>query len=157
MANKISGIDGRPVQVGGGAPVSRSRDATSEGRKSETTTSVSNIDVSDTARTLAALENRIATVPVGYADGLSRALSNRGRAIVNDQYARMVGHISMDLTLLDATDIPGVAVGDEVILIGKSEPCAITALEVAEQLGTVPYEVLCSIGKRVPRIYVDAA
>ena len=101
--------------------------------------------------------SRIATVPVGYADGLSRALSNRGRAIVNDQYARMVGHISMDLTLLDATDIPGVAVGDEVILIGKSESCAITALEVAEQLGTVPYEVLCSIGKRVPRIYVDAA
>ena len=101
--------------------------------------------------------SRIATVPVGYADGLSRGLSNRGRAIVNDQYARMVGHISMDLTLLDATDIPGVAVGDEVILIGKSESCAITALEVAEQLGTVPYEVLCSIGKRVPRIYVDAA
>jgi len=101
--------------------------------------------------------SRIATVPVGYADGLSRALSNRGGAIVNDQYARMVGHISMDLTLLDATDIPGVAVGDEVILIGKSESCAITALEVAEQLGTVPYEVLSSIGKRVPRIYVDAA
>ena len=101
--------------------------------------------------------SRIATVPVGYADGLSRALSNRGRAIVNDQYARIVGNISMDLTLLDVTDIPGVAVGDEVILIGKSESCAITALEVAEQLGTVPYEVLCSIGKRVPRIYVDAA
>ena len=101
--------------------------------------------------------SRIATVPVGYADGLSRALSNRGRAIVNDQYARIVGNISMDLTLLDVTDIPGVAVADEVILIGKSEQCAITALEVAAQLGTVPYEVLCSIGKRVPRIYVDAA
>ena len=101
--------------------------------------------------------SRIATVPVGYADGLSRALSNRGRAIVNDQYARIVGNISMDLTLLDVTDIPGVAVGDEIILIGKSESCAITALEVAEQLGTVLYEVLCSIGKRVPRIYVDAA
>ncbi|PYV02645.1 MAG: alanine racemase, partial [Acidobacteria bacterium] len=72
--------------------------------------------------------SRIATVPVGYADGLSRALSNRGRAIVNDQYARIVGNISMDLTLLDVTDIPGVAVGDEIILIGKSESCAITAL-----------------------------
>lgn len=64
MANKISGIDGRPVQVGGGAPVSRVRDATSEGRKTETTGSGSNIDVSDTARTLAALENRISTLPV---------------------------------------------------------------------------------------------
>ena len=62
MANKISGIDGRPVQVGGGAPVSRVRDTTSEGRKTETTGSASNIDVSDTARTLAALEERIASV-----------------------------------------------------------------------------------------------
>ena len=99
--------------------------------------------------------SRIATVPVGYADGLSRALSNRGRAIVRDQCARIVGNISMDLTLLDVTDIPGVAVGDEATLIGNSDQCAITALEIAAQLGTVPYEVLCSIGKRVPRIYVD--
>jgi len=99
--------------------------------------------------------SRIATVPVGYADGLSRALSNRGRAIVRDQRARIAGNISMDLTLLDVTDIPGVAVGDEVILIGKSEHCSITALEIAQEVGSVPYEVLCSIGKRVPRIYVD--
>jgi len=99
--------------------------------------------------------SRIATVPVGYADGLSRGLSNRGYAIVRDRRARIVGSISMDLTLLDVTDIPGVAVGDEVILIGPSEHCSITALEIAQQLDTVPYEVLCSIGKRVPRIYVD--
>jgi len=99
--------------------------------------------------------SRIATVPVGYADGLSRALSNRGRAIVRDRYARIVGNISMDLTLLDVTDIPGVDVGDESILLGKSEHCSITALEMAQLLGTVPYEVLCSIGKRVPRLYVD--
>src|SRR4029077_3756040 len=72
--------------------------------------------------------SRIATVPVGYADGLSRALSNRGWAIVSDQYARTVGNISMDLSLLDVTDIPGVAVGDEVILIGKSAECSISAL-----------------------------
>lgn len=98
---------------------------------------------------------RIATVPVGYADGLSRGLSNRGRAIVRDRCAKIVGQISMDLTLLDVTDIPGVDIGDEVILIGKSEHCSITALEIARELGTVPYEVLCSIGKRVPRIYVD--
>lgn len=99
--------------------------------------------------------SRIATVPVGYADGLSRALSNRGCAIVRDQKARIVGNISMDLSLLDVTDIPGVAVGDEVILIGKSAHCSITALEIAQEIGSVPYEVLCSIGKRVPRIYVD--
>jgi alanine racemase len=99
--------------------------------------------------------SRIATVPVGYADGLSRALSDRGRAIVRGERARIVGTISMDLTLLDATDIPGVSVGDEVILIGKSDHCSITALEIAQQLDTVPYEVLCSIGKRVPRVYVD--
>ena len=99
--------------------------------------------------------SRIATVPVGYADGWSRALSSRGCAIVRDQRARIVGNISMDLTLLDVTEIPGVAVGDEVILIGKSEHCSITALEIAEAIGSVPYEVLCSIGKRVPRVYVD--
>jgi alanine racemase len=99
--------------------------------------------------------SRIATVPVGYADGLSRHLSGRGRAIVNDEYARIVGHISMDLTLLDVTDIPGVEVGDEVILIGSSQHCRITAYEIAAELNTVPYEVLCSIGKRVPRIYTD--
>jgi len=99
--------------------------------------------------------SRIATVPVGYADGLSHALSNRGRAIVRDGYARIVGNISMDLSLLDVTDIPGVNVGDEVILIGQSDHCSLTALEIAGEAGTVPYEVLCLIGKRVPRFYVD--
>jgi alanine racemase len=99
--------------------------------------------------------SRIATVPVGYADGLSRALSNRGCAIVRDRYARIVGNISMDLTLLDVTDIPGVDVGDEILLLGRSDHCSITALEIAQLLETVPYEVLCSIGKRVPRIYVE--
>lgn len=99
--------------------------------------------------------SRIATVPVGYADGLSRGLSNRGFAIVRDRRARIVGSISMDLSLLDVTDIPGVNVGDEVILIGRSEHSSITTLEIAQLLDTVPYEVLCSIGKRVPRLYVE--
>ena len=98
---------------------------------------------------------RIATVPVGYADGLSRALSNRGRALVRGRSASIVGNISMDLTLLDVTDIPGVAVGDEVVLIGASGGESITALEIAREIGTVPYEVLCSIGKRVPRICAE--
>ena len=99
--------------------------------------------------------SRIATVPVGYADGLSHALSNRGYAIVRDRRARLVGSISMDLSLLDVTDIPGVDVGDEVILMGQTASCSITALEIAQMLDTVPYEVLCSIGKRVPRLYLE--
>ena len=99
--------------------------------------------------------SRIATVPVGYADGLNRALSNRGHAIVRGRLARLVGSISMDLSLLDVTDIPGVNIGDEVMLMGRSEEASITALDIAQMLDTVPYEVLCLIGKRVPRLYVD--
>jgi len=99
--------------------------------------------------------SRIATVPVGYADGLNRALSNRGYAIVRDRLARLVGSISMDLSLLDVTDIPGVSVGDEIMLLGQSEHASLTALDIAQMLNTVPYEVLCLIGKRVPRLYVE--
>jgi negative regulator of flagellin synthesis FlgM len=87
MANKISGIDGRPVQVGGGAPVSRARDATSEGKKAETTGSVSNIDVSDTARTLAALESHIGTMPIvseNRVDAVRRAM-DEGRYHIDPQ------------------------------------------------------------------------
>jgi alanine racemase len=99
--------------------------------------------------------SRIATVPVGYADGFSRALSNRGSGIVRGGSAPIAGNISMDLTLFDVTDIPGVEVGDEVVLIGRSGPSSITALEIAREISSVPYEVLCMIGKRVPRIYVE--
>lgn len=99
--------------------------------------------------------SRIATVPVGYADGLNHALSNRGYAIVRGRRARIVGSISMDLSLLDVTDIPGTNIGDEVMLLGAEDHASISAVEVAQLLDTVPYEVLCSIGKRVPRIYVD--
>jgi alanine racemase len=99
--------------------------------------------------------SRIATVPVGYADGLSHALSNRGYAIVRDRRVRIVGSISMDLSLLDVTDVAGTNIGDEVLLLGQAETCSISAVEIAQLLGTVPYEILCSIGKRVPRIYVE--
>ncbi|MGH9469804.1 MAG: alanine racemase C-terminal domain-containing protein, partial [Terriglobia bacterium] len=99
--------------------------------------------------------SRIATLPVGYADGLSRGLSNRGRVIIRSSFARIVGNVSMDLTLVDVTDVPGVAVGDEVTLIGRAGGASITAMEVAKELGTIPYEVLCAIGKRVPRIEVE--
>lgn len=102
-----------------------------------------------------ARSSRIAALPVGYADGLNRALSNRGRVIVRGHYAPIVGMISMDLTLVDVTDIPGVEAGDDVTLLGRSGACAVDAVEHAAHCATVPYEILCAISKRVPRKYVD--
>lgn len=95
----------------------------------------------------------VAVLPVGYADGYNRQLSNRGRIIVRDHYAPIVGRISMDLTLVDVTGIPGVAVGDEVILLGASDGLSVDALEHAELANSTPYEILCNISKRVPRRY----
>jgi alanine racemase len=92
-------------------------------------------------------------LPVGYADGYNRQLSNRGRAIVREHYAPIVGQVSMDLTLADVTGIPGVAVGDEVILLGDGEGLRVDALEHAELANSTPYEILCNISKRVPRRY----
>ncbi len=96
---------------------------------------------------------RIAVLPVGYADGLNRALSAGGRVIVREHYAPIVGRISMDLTLADVTGIPGIDVGDEVILLGSSDGLSVTAREHAELASTIPYEILCAISKRVPRRY----
>lgn len=95
----------------------------------------------------------VAVLPVGYADGYNRQLSNRGRVIVRDHYAPIVGRISMDLTLVDVTGIPGVAVGDEVILLGAGDGLSVDALEHAELANSTPYEILCNISKRVPRRY----
>lgn len=97
----------------------------------------------------------IAVLPVGYADGYNRQLSNRGRVIVRDHYAPIVGSISMDLTLVDVTGIPGVSVGDEVILLGSSDGMSVDALEHARMANGSPYEILCNISKRVPRRYVS--
>jgi alanine racemase len=95
----------------------------------------------------------VAVLPVGYADGYNRQLSNRGRVIVRDHYAPIIGSISMDLTLVDVTGIPGVAVGDEVILLGASDGLSVDALEHARLANSSPYEILCNISKRVPRRY----
>jgi alanine racemase len=95
----------------------------------------------------------VAVLPVGYADGYNRQLSNRGRVIVRDHYAPIIGSISMDLTLVDVTGIPGVAVGDEVILLGTRDALSIDALEHARLANSSPYEILCNISKRVPRRY----
>lgn len=97
----------------------------------------------------------IAVLPVGYADGYNRQLSNRGRVIVRDHYAPIVGSISMDLTLVDVTGIPGVSVGDEVVLLGSSDGMTVDALEHARLAASSPYEILCNISKRVPRRYVS--
>lgn len=99
--------------------------------------------------------SKIAVLPVGYADGLNRQLSSRGRVIVRGCYAPMVGWISMDLTLVDITDIPEARIGDEVILIGTDGSRAITASDHANAASTIPYEILCNISKRVPRRYFD--
>ncbi len=98
---------------------------------------------------------RIAVLPVGYADGYRRGLSNRGRVIVRNSYAPIVGNISMDLTLIDVTHLPSVEVGEDVLLIGSSGSLKVDAMEIAEHCGTIPYEILCGISKRVPRVHLS--
>jgi alanine racemase len=90
----------------------------------------------------------IATLPVGYADGYSRRLSNRGEVIVRGQRAPVVGRVSMDLVTVDVTDVAGAAVGDEVVLLGDG----ITPEELAAKLDTISYEVFCNVSARVPRV-----
>ncbi len=96
---------------------------------------------------------RIATIPVGYGDGYSRHLSSCGRVLLRGQLAPVVGNVSMDVATIDITNIPGAEVGDEVVLIGEQEGQRLTAWDMARQTNTIPYEVLCAIGKRVPRLY----
>lgn len=102
-------------------------------------------------------ESRIATLPIGYRDGLRRALSNCGRCLVRGRFAPIVGRISMDLTLIDVTHIPDVAIGDEVVMIGRQGELEITAEELAARIGSISYEITCGISQRVPRIYKGAA
>ncbi|MBI3650127.1 MAG: alanine racemase [Acidobacteria bacterium] len=98
-------------------------------------------------------ESRIATLAIGYADGLRRTLSNRGQVLVRGEFAPIVGRISMDLTLVDVSDIGDATLGDEVVIIGRQGEQEITAERVAAQLETISYEVTCSISDRVPRVY----
>ena len=96
----------------------------------------------------------VATIPVGYEDGFTRALSNRGRVIVKGNYAPVIGRVSMDLTLIDVTDVPGVTVDDEVVLLGRQNGLSVSAEDLGSQCGTISYEITCGISDRVPRIYV---
>ncbi|MEP6923297.1 MAG: alanine racemase [Pyrinomonadaceae bacterium] len=96
-------------------------------------------------------DSLIATVPIGYNDGMPRALSNKGKAIVNGYFVPIVGRVSMDLTILDVTDLPHVEMFDEVIFAGSKGSKQITVEEMAAQSDTISYEITCGIGKRVPR------
>jgi alanine racemase len=96
-------------------------------------------------------ESAIATVPAGYADGVRRGLSNRGVAVVRGVRAPIAGRVSMDLTILDVTDVPGAALGDEAAFFGDG---IVSAEDVAADAGTISYEITCGISARVPRVYV---
>ncbi|MGV8983933.1 alanine racemase [Clostridium sp.] len=99
-------------------------------------------------------ESVIATLPVGYADGYTRLLFEKGKVILRGSFAPVIGKICMDQCMVDVTDIKGVKVGDEVILIGEDGKNKFTADTVAELIGTINYEIVCMVGKRVPRVYI---
>jgi alanine racemase len=96
--------------------------------------------------------SRIAILPIGYADGYDRSLSNRGEVLVHERRAPIIGRVCMDLTVVDVTDIPGTAVGDEVVLWGRQGNATVSVGEVAAWQDSIPYEVLTRLGKRVPRV-----
>jgi alanine racemase len=100
-------------------------------------------------------ESLIATLPIGYADGYSRHLSNQGEVLIRGKRAPIVGKVCMDFIMVDVTEIPNVSLGDEAILMGKQGREQITAEDIAEKIDSIPYEVLCLIGKRVPRVYKE--
>jgi alanine racemase len=98
-------------------------------------------------------DSLIATIPIGYGDGYSRFFSNKGYVIIRGKRVPIVGVVCMDLIMVDVTDADGAKIGDEVVIIGKSGDCENSVEEMAEDIGTIPYEILCSIGSRIPRRY----
>ncbi len=96
---------------------------------------------------------RVATIAVGYADGYSRSLSRRGQVAVRGERASVIGRVCMDQVMIDVTDIPGVQLGDEVVLFGGGYDF-LAIEDIAELIGTIPHDVCCAIGKRVPRVYI---
>src|SRR5262245_14475190 len=103
-----------------------------------------------------ARESRVATLPIGYADGLRRLLSNNGRVLLRGHFAPIVGRVSMDLTIIDVTDVPAAELGDEAILIGERNGLRPSPEDLAEQTGTISYEIVTGISARVPRVYSNA-
>lgn len=100
-------------------------------------------------------ESLIALLPIGYADGYPRGLSNVGKASVKGHIVPVVGRISMDWTLLDVTDVPNIKTGDEIFLIGGDSKHSIKASDLAHEIGTIGYEITCGISPRVPRIFKE--
>ena len=98
-------------------------------------------------------ESLIATIPLGYADGLNRNLSNNMEVLVKGRRVPQVGNICMDMTLIDVSEVPGLQLGEEVVIFGKQGEEQIYVEELAERSNTIPYELLCNVSKRVPRIY----
>jgi alanine racemase len=97
---------------------------------------------------------RLTTLCLGYADGFNRGLGNRDSVIIRDRPAPVIGTVSMDMIAVDLSDLPEVSEGDEAIVLGSSAHCRVTAQDLADTLETIPYEVLCAIAPRIPRIYV---
>lgn len=100
-------------------------------------------------------DSLIATIPVGYADGYSRSLSNKVQVLIGGRRISQVGTICMDMCMIDVTDLPDVKAGDEVVLIGRQGNEEIRVEELASIAGTIPYEIFCSIGRRVRRVYKE--
>lgn len=100
-------------------------------------------------------ESLIATLPIGYADGYPRFLSGKGRVLIHGEYAPVVGNICMDQCMIDVTHIPDVRKYDEVVLIGSQGDKTILADEIAQKTDTINYEIVCRIGQRVPRVYLN--
>ncbi|WP_073026069.1 alanine racemase [Lutispora thermophila] len=103
---------------------------------------------------IASRKSKIASLPIGYADGYTRMLSGKAEALVNGIRVPVVGRICMDQCMIDVTGIENVKVGDEVVLFGEQKGSFISIDEIAQKLGTINYEVVCMIGKRIPRVYV---
>lgn len=99
-------------------------------------------------------KTKVATIPVGYADGYPRALSSKGRVLIRGQYAPIIGRICMDQFMVDVTEIENISVMDDVTLIGMDGNRQISVEEIANITGTINYEIVCDISKRVPRVYI---
>ena len=99
-------------------------------------------------------KTKVATIPIGYADGYSRAFSNKSRVIVKGKYAPVIGNVCMDQMMIDVSHIPDAEAGDSVIIMGSDGKNTVSAEELAEIAGTINYEIVCNVGKRVPRVYI---
>jgi len=100
-------------------------------------------------------KSKVAVLPIGYGDGYSRHFSNRGKVLIRGRKVPIVGRICMDQTMVDVSELREAKVGDEIVIIGSQDQEKITMEEVAQSIGTIPNEITCMLGKRVPRIYLN--